>query len=504
MFACIYGQSVSKSEVSAAVEAENCVSVLVDLAFEFSPLVEHTSADTVVLDISGQGILFGEKASNELKGEIDAARNLANALVRRAQMLDFKLNVAVAPNPDVAIHAARSCKGINLVQNGRELSELSIKRIDYSLVGIDDKRAEEIRETFALWGIRTFGDLARLPLSGISERLGQDGVRLQKLARGRTDRRLTLVRPPIGFAQSLELEHPISELEPLSFVLSRLLNQLCANLHEYALATNELHFRLITESGSECRLRSDSCDKNKSPTEVDSLNAVSRTITLPVPMRNPKTLLRLLLFDIEARPPQAPVIAVTITAEPVKPRESQAGLFIPLAPEPEKLEITLARLAKLVGADNVGSPEVLDTHRPDAFRVNKFSIANNHRGHRGRNEQVSRQSHHANPQFAIRNSQSLMGFRMFRPPWRASVRTKNGRPTRLNASGEQSAAKVRGMIVCAAGPWRASGDWWRHDVWARDEWDVAVIDPAAPESEILCRVYRDLASEQWFVAGIYD
>ena len=244
MFACIYGRSVPNFEVSASEGAEKATSALVSLAFEFSPLVEQTSAATVVLDIGGQGILFGTpKAEESSTDEIEAARNLANAIARRATALVLKISVAVAANPDVAIHAARSFKGVTIIPNGDELSELrdlSIKTIDCSLVEIDGKRAQEIQETFTLWGIRTFGDLGRLPLPGIAERLGQDGVQLQKLAQGKTDRRLNLVRPPIGFAQSLELEHPVSELEPLSFILSRLLNQLCANLHEYALATNEL------------------------------------------------------------------------------------------------------------------------------------------------------------------------------------------------------------------------------------------------------------------------
>ena len=67
----------------------------------------------------------------------------------------------------------------------------------------------------------------------------------------------------------------------------------------------------------------------------------------------------------------------------------------------------------------------------------------------------------------------------------------------------KSSRKLSGKIICAAGPWRGSGDWWRADVWARDEWDVAVID-AKEDGEVLCRIYRDLTNEQWFVAGIYD
>ena len=493
MFAGIYGRSVSKSEVLSTGAAENAGG-LVDLAFTFSPLVEQTTADTVVLDVSGQDLLFGSVSTST--GEVESAPNVANEIVRRARDLNLKINVAVAANPDVAIHAARSFKGITVIRAGEEFSQLgslSIKRLDYSLVQVDPKRAEEIQETFALWGVRMFGDLARLPLAGVAERLGQDGVRLQKLAQGKTDRRLNLLRPPIGFEQSLELEHAVSEIEPLSFILSRLLNQLCVNLHEYALATNELKVRFVTEP-----VRTPlACHRPQHARGVRTEYLHERAITLPVPMRNPKTLLRLLLFEIEREPPQAPIMAVTISAEPVKPCASQTGLFIPLAPEPEKLEITLARLAKLVGAENVGSPEILDTHRPDSFRMNKFRLDQKTRRNVKKDSRVALNAGEA-------SAFPVMGFRSFRPAWRADVQTRHGQPSHINARGEQASGKVRGDIVCAAGPWRASGDWWRTDVWARDEWDVAVIEPTSKESEVLCRIYHDLTTEQWFVAGIYD
>jgi protein ImuB len=483
MFACIYGRSVP---VAASADANDMAQpVLVELAFTFSPLLEQTTADTVVLDIAGRDLMFGlPEAAGELAGDSDlaSAHNLAMEIARRARQLNLRVNVSAAANPDAAIHVARSFKGPTIVKAGDELfhlGPLSLKKLDYSLAGIDPHRAEEIQETFALWGVRTFSDLARLPLAGVAERLGQEGVRLQKLAGGTSERSLNLIRPPIGFEQSLELEHPVAELEPLSFILSRLLNQLCANLLEHALATNELRLRLITEPAG-----------LKTQTEQgDSTH--ERIITLPVPMRNSKTLLRLLLLDIEAQPPSAPIVAVTIKAEPVKPRAAQTGLFIPLAPEPESLEITLARLAKLVGAENVGSPELLDTHRPDAFRMKRFSLPG------------PRKKVRSNQSSTIRKPQCLLGFRVFRPPWLANVHTVEGRPVRINARAN-SPGKVRGKIVCASGPWRTSGEWWRADVWARDEWDVAVSDPAAPESEVLCRIYRDLTSEHWFVAGIYD
>ena len=298
MFVCIYGRGVSRAQNSAAGTGEN--SILVDLAFTFSPLVEQTTIDTVVLDVSGQDLLFGGASEFSESAEVESAVNLANEIFSRSKHLLLKTNVAVAPNPDAAIHAARSFRAISLIAPGDELLQLgslSIKKLDCSLAAIDEKRATELQETFALWGIRTFGDLARLPLAGVAERLGQDGVQLQKLAQGKTNRNLNLVRPPVGFEQSLELEHPISELEPLSFILSRLLNQLCANLNDYALATNEVRLRLGSEPGA----------------VATGSNAISeRIITLPVPLRNPKTLLRLLVFEIEREPPQAPIVRVAI------------------------------------------------------------------------------------------------------------------------------------------------------------------------------------------------
>jgi|SRR5205809_1017179 len=465
VFACIYGRVFVKNRFSDDARQ----ALLIDLAFTFSPLVERMSVDTVVLDISGDQLLF----SSQNQAEVNWTRSLGDEIARRAAESSLKVSVSVAANPDVAIHAARAFKGVTIVSPGAELSQLgnlSIKLLDYSLAGIDEKKAEEIGETLALWGIRTFIDFAELPLAGVAQRLGQEGVRLQKLAQGKSERQLILVQPPVGFEQSLELEHPIAELEPLSFILSRLLNQLCANLNAQALATNELRLRL----------------RLKDKTEQE------RTITLPVPMRNPKTFLRLLLFDIEALPPQAAITSVTIAAEPVKPRILQTGLFIPLAPEPEKLEVTLARLAKLVGANNVGSPELLDTHRPDAFRMKRFNLT------------VTHKKGTSNPQFAIPNPQCLMGFRMFRPPWRAEVQTLHGEPVRIAARSMDASSAMRGKIVCASGPWRSSGDWWRADVWARDEWDVAIADSNGGQSDVLCRIYRELASEEWFVEGIYD
>jgi protein ImuB len=275
------------------------------------------------------------------------------------------------------------------------------------------------------------------------------------------------------FSHSVELDHAVYELEPLSFVFARLLNQLCATLDAYALATNELTVQM----------------------QLEDQTSHDRTLSLPYPMRDHKVFLKLLLLEMEKQPPQAAVKKVSITCDPVKPRVIQNGLFVPLAPSPDKLELTLARLAKLVGEQNIGSPVLLDSHRPDAFSVKRFVLQT-------QTEFRKRKKTAANRQPATGNRQSL-GFRIFRPPLRAVVQVDRGLPARISAWDKQRS--LYGKVVNAAGPWRTTGDWWRDDRWARDEWDVAVESgKPGSEQQAIYRIYRELSNETWFVEGAYD
>ena len=132
------------------------------------------------------------------------------------------VNVAVASNPDAAFHAARGFSGISIVPQGDEAKFLA--SLPVALLA----PPEEIAETLARWGIRTFRDLAVLPDLGVAARLGEEGVRLQQLARGEGDRPLEPVEATQRFEKQMELEYPLELLEPLMFVLGRLLGDVCA------------------------------------------------------------------------------------------------------------------------------------------------------------------------------------------------------------------------------------------------------------------------------------
>ncbi|HKG46276.1 MAG TPA: hypothetical protein VKB02_06095 [Pyrinomonadaceae bacterium] len=436
---------------------------LTDFAYGFSPIVEEVREGTVVIDVDGCELLFG------------SAYQLATEVAQRAQKsraeggLETTVSVAVAANPDAAIHAATHLKDLTFVSPGEELTCLGnfpLERLDPSLVNVEKEAAADILETLRLWGVRTFAGFASLPVTGVSERLGQPGIKLQQLAAGKTERHLRVKQPEPVFSNSIELEHAISELEPLSFIFARLLQQLCAALDAHALATNELCVTL----------------------QLEDQTTHERKISLPHPMRDHKVFLKLLLLDAEMHPPQAAVTSVSIACEPVKPRVLQSGLFVPLAPAPDKLELTLARLAKLVGEENIGSPSLLDTHRPDAFSMKRFTLQTD----------PDRKRRRKNRQPAIRARQCL-GFRRFRPPLRAIVEAQQGWPTQISAWSKQRS--VYGRVVDLAGPWRTTGDWWRADGWARDEWDVKLERLG---QQTLYRVYRELKTENWFVEGNYD
>ncbi|HET8548563.1 MAG TPA: hypothetical protein VFL57_11185 [Bryobacteraceae bacterium] len=423
MYACLYVPDPSDA-VRAALRA---------CAEHFSPLIEESAPGLIVFDARGLGRLHAD------------GHALAQAIARDAATI-AGARVCVAPDPHVAMTAARGRVGITVVQSGEEAAALAPLKIDLL------SPSEELAETLAAWGIGILGQLAALPQHGISERLGAEGLALWRMARGSLSRPLVPESEPVSFSARFELEHPLELLEPLSFLLARLLNDVCSRLAAHGLAANEIRVVLRLETGSD----------------------FERSIRLPFASRDAQAFLKLLQLDLSAHPPSAPILAVCVAAEPAEPRRVQTGLFVPVAPDAEKLELTLARLGAIVGAENVGSPELPDSHRPGAFRMMKFIVNDS-----------------AAPTF--NNTRQQLAIRLCRPPLPAQVITEHGRPRRLMAR------DIRGDITAFAGPWRTSGEWWRPDFWARDEWDVELAGGG------LYRIYRTAtATPEWFVEGNYD
>jgi hypothetical protein len=149
---------------------------------------------------------------------------IAQSIRERASALSLHVNVGVASNIDSAMHAARIVKGIRVLPAGKEGDELQ----HISNTVLDP--LSDVLWVFERWGIRTLGQLAALPETALTERLGQEVLRLQRLAQGKSMRTLSPTEPPLEFRESMELDSPVADIESLSFIFSRLLGQLCARL----------------------------------------------------------------------------------------------------------------------------------------------------------------------------------------------------------------------------------------------------------------------------------
>jgi protein ImuB len=471
---------------------------LLDCAQSFSPRVEDAAADMALVDLEGMESLFG------------SLLKIAHSLFRRAADLGLDANIAVASNPDAAMLAARGFSGVTVIPLGQEAESLGSLPVEVLFAGRNEGREREGKKkeerqqeksdcllaTLERWGIRDLRSLAALPEIALSERLGQEGLRLQQLARGAASRTLVPVEAPAVFEEAIELEYPIVLLEPLAFLLNRLLDQICARLAARALNTQELRLTLGLQNltGVDPQLETFGI-----PSESDALHCEAhapaphfisgrqskfcRTLRLPLPMLDAKLFLKLLQLDLNAHPPGAPIRKIHLAAEPARPRSAQGGLFLPPSPEPEKLELTLARIAGLVGETRVGSAELLDTHRAEGFRMRRFTPA---------------AAPKINRQRAAEEKSAVAALRLFRPLLRAAVTLENGELVRVVCLKKK---EVQGNVLWKAGPWRSSGDWWEREAWARDEWDIALQNA---DSVALYRLVHDLLGGSWFVEGTYD
>jgi protein ImuB len=510
---------------------------LLDCAQSFSPEVEDTAPDAVLLNLAGLESLFGLPSQ------------IINQLAERAWQMGLKINVAAAANPDAAFLAAHGFSGVTLVAEGFEAQRLGGLPVDvlFETFSQDADQSARWLETFDRWGVRNLRSLAALPEVPVSERLGQEGVRLQKLARGAVSRQLRLFEPQPVFEENIELEYPIVLLEPLAFLLNRMLEQVCTRLESRALAAQELQLSLelavdlepetqglkpVLSESDDAGLKARSSTAkggilfdNHALTAKPRTSTFTRTLRLPVPMLNAKTFLKLLQLDLQAHPPGAPIVKIHLSAEPAKPRAVQSGLFQPFFPEPEKLELTLARIEGIVGEGRVGSAELLDTHREGAFAMRHFAPSEPEANGSQKKVVVVEQRediefHQPSMQEAAADLESslnpesteppilvgdvagrmsaVIALRLFRPPLRAVVNVHQGKPVKLKCIHRED---ICGEIIWSAGPWRSSGDWSEQEGWSRDEWDIAV---PAESGLTLYRLVEDRLSRNWFVEGAYD
>jgi protein ImuB len=420
---------------------------LLEAASAFTPRIEiqpaRNAALDIVLDMTGTSRLFGP------------AEDAVMTLARTFHGLCFAVRIAASANLHTAVCvAAIAVKKPIVVPLGKESEQL--RGLALTALALTPEQAA----TLDLWGLRTLGDLASLPEAELVVRLGQEGKRLRLLARGEHPHLMVPEEPALTLAEYIAFDTPVELLDSLLFVLSPMLDQLLARARNHALALASLTVTLGLDGGREHQ----------------------RVIKPALPVAQHDVLLKLLQLDLQAHPPSAGVMTVSLQAEPGDRSKVQLGLFAPQTPEPMRLDVTLARIAALVGEGRIGRPRLLDTHAPDSFVMERFTVA----------DPVSTPK---NKELEA-GGRSRVALRRCRPSVRLSVKLHTSRPAAFWLEGKQYAVRQ------ASGPWRKSGEWWSSSVWSIEEWDVYATSPDG--DNLLCVLAHDLLQHHWQMDALYD
>ena len=486
---------------------------LVDAARGYSPRVRKHTPHLVTLDAGGLERLFG------------SPRALGDLLRRELATRGCHAHVAVAGTQTAARLLALTRPGLTVVEPGAEaeaLASLPLRTLgrleaicpaassapirrrsggEGTTASTARRLAPGVLDAFTRWGLRTLGQVAALPPAELSARLGAPALAWRMVARGEDVEPFVPDAAEERFEASLELEWPIEGLEPLSFVLTRLLEPLAVRLERRDRGVARLHVALDLVT--------------------DTVHA--RCLQLPAPLRDVRTLRTLALVDLESHPPGAAIDRVSIVIDPTPGRVLQHTLFARDRAQPGSLATLVARLGALMGQDRIGAPMAVDSHRPGACEMQAFPLE-----HADADPRAA--SPLSTPGAGVPVASAL---RRCRRPVPARVTTTAGRPTRVVTDRQGFAG---GLVLQAAGPWRTSGAWWerpdapdarvvrderetrpgdsatgatgtggvgpraraRETAWDRDEWDVALGDGA------VYRVVRDRTSGAWTIDGIVD
>lgn len=428
--------------VARSVETEAAArAVFLECAAQFSPRMEEVSEETAcsfVLDIAGTERLFGPP------------QQLAERLRASLAATGFRASLAVSRNFHVARMMAAAGTGIAVVAAAEEA--IAVEKLPVSALSLSAQQ----EETLALWGIRTLGELAGLPVAELVTRMGAVASRFHALARGAAEHAFQPMEPAFVLEEFCEFEDPVEQLDSLLFVAGRMIECLAARARSRALLLATLTARMKLDSGA--------------------VHEVAIRPALPTSDR--KFLLKLLQLEIGMHPPGAAVAALTLHAEAGQASAVQMGLFAPQTPEPSRLDVTLARLKALVGEERVGAPALEDSHRGGNFRMEHFA------GSKSTSQQVSEP---AGQRVALRR---------VRPAAPIHVILRANRPAVFRERGN------RFDIAAAYGPWRTSGCWWAEDAWDTEEWDVLAI--RADGAAVACVLSCARPGNVWRLEAFYD
>ncbi len=417
LYACVISPDIGDRE-----------NALLSVARQFSYSIRKLD-DGVAFDVSGLERLIGKPAVIAKKVEEELRKQVLRG------------SVAVAETVAAAALLARQEKGDDsTVHTAEEFAQLPLSGlpIEADILGVFDEL-----------GLYDIEDLLRVPKNELIGRYGREFERVIKSIRQEDRRPLTPNIKEENICWSHGLDFPVEDFEQLIFLVNHGLEKLFRQTARSGFSTEhiDIAFRLS--------------DKSEKAYEI---KASFPTLERPF-------WLKLINLRISFDPPRAGILALNLTTHFTKPRASQRGLYAVSRPEPESLLLTVGKLKKLAGEENVGVPVMLNERLSEPFRLAPDVLP------QGRENGTTEPA------------RPVIAFSYFRPPLAAEVLVREGRLAYIRTR------LFSGRVAEYSGVWKADSKWWEHG-WTTREWDIEVEGGG---------IYRlGKIGAEWFLIGEYD
>lgn len=458
LYTCIISPDVSRDKAA-----------LVGVAAQFAHSIEVMD-DGILFDVSGLERLIGNQdvVAQKILGEME--KHAVAGSVAVAETVDTAILLARCRSPRVS-------KGETLTSDVSPSLTVGLVQPDMfeqlSLADLDIER--DTLNVFSELGIRKVSDLLAVPHNDLVSRYGSEFTDVIDVLeqKGRS-----FVTPNIKenrVSWNFELDQPVEDFEQLIFLLNHGIERLFAQVDHCGFSTEHLDLKFKLS-------RSVSKDVNPATKAYE--------IKTSFPTLDRAFWLKFINLRCALDPPEASIVGVDVTAHFTRPRPAQRGLYAVSRPEPESLLLTVNKLKKLVGEENVGVPVLLDQRLARPFKIDADAIPDvscaSPRVSKGGNDTLS-----VPPSLTVGPMQQngVIAFNFFKPPVRAEVLVRDTRLVFVRTR------YFSGHVLEYSGVWRANSRWWDNS-WRTQEWDIEVENAG---------VYRlSKARDEWFVTGMYD
>ncbi len=400
---------------------------MLDALDAVSPLVDEEREGLAYLDMRG------------IDGDARCWRERVHAALD-----PFELTVRVGIADTKFTAKAASFIGDGTVCDAADAPRL-LAPLPAALLELDDRTGKRLE----LLGVRTLGDLARLPHGAFVRRFGVRSRHWHDCARG-LDRTPFLPR-----AHALIIDAAIfgegsahSELQ-VFLAVRHLLERIGRDLERLGKSTGLLRLWIELENGD--------------------TRAID--VTLARPTADVRTIFDVARARLEGERFDAPITGLRARAIRLEAAGESQGLFNANDPDPRAVAVTLARLEAVLGEPACRARTVRAHPLEERFAYEPFEAA-------GEARTSASAAAQAVPQLRLLTVREI------------AVRVRDGMPAVIDLSSASRCA----VIECA-GPWRIEEGWFATPI-ARDEYDVLLDDGA------LYRIYRQ--GDRWYVRGAYD